>query len=190
MSEFQIWFITGFEHIADYRAIDHIAFLLALTIMFKPEEWKQLLIQITAFTVGHSLTLALSAWKLIVIKQNFIELLIPFTILVTAVMNLKNLAGNSEFAKTNYLLALVFGLVHGMGFSYILIGMLGRSESITLPLLSFNMGIEAGQLLIVSFLSIIAILLVRFLKIPLKKWQMSVSVLVLILAVYLIIERI
>lgn len=190
MGDFQLWFLTGFEHILDMKGYDHIAFLVALAVMFKPDDWKHLLIQITAFTVGHSLTLALSVLNIIAIKQSIIEVLIPITIFLTATNNLFCLKMGVPFRKSNYYFALLFGLVHGMGFSYLLKAMLGREQSITGPLLAFNLGIEAGQLLIVGILFVIALLLVRFLRISLRSWQYLASTLVLLISVYLIFERI
>ncbi len=190
MDDFQLWFITGFEHILDFKAYDHIAFLVALTVMFAVEEWKYLLIQITAFTIGHSLTLALSVLNILSIKQSLIEFLIPLTILLTSMHNLISLKFELPFRKSNYYFAIIFGLVHGLGFSFLLKAMLGTEESIAGPLFAFNTGIEAGQLLIVGFLLIIALILTRFLNISSKVWQFFASIVVLIISIYLLVERI
>lgn len=157
MNEFTIWFITGYEHIADWNAYDHILFLLVLCGVYRLQDWKKILILISAFTIGHSITLAMSVLNVFVMNAAWVEFLIPFSILATAIMNLSSLDKSKNISmNVNYLLALFFGFIHGMGFSYLLKSLLGREESITFPLFAFNVGLEFGQVsivLIVLFLS-------------------------------------
>lgn len=147
--DFSIWFSTGLQHIADWQGYDHILYLLALCGTFQFHLWKKMLVLITAFTIGHSLTLALSVSNLLVIETKYIEFLIPITILTTCVYTLLNLKkwDNVNF-KPNYFLTLFFGFIHGMGFSYLLKSLLGTQENIIFPLLAFNLGLEVGQILI------------------------------------------
>lgn len=147
--DFSIWFSTGLQHIADWQGYDHILYLLVLCGTFQFHQWKKMLVLITAFTVGHSLTLALSVSNLLVIETKYIEFLIPITILTTCVYTLLNLKkwDNVNF-KPNYFFTLFFGLIHGMGFSYLLKSLLGTEENIIFPLLAFNLGLEVGQILI------------------------------------------
>ena len=144
------FFQSGWEHIVDINAYDHLVFVMTLCAAFKLKEWKQILIIITAFTLGHSGTLNLSAFDIIPTDPKLIDLLIPFTIMLTAIANVINYEKNRKFsdAKIKYLIALVFGLIHGLAFASNFKFML-FSDDILMPLFLFNIGIEAGQLFIV-----------------------------------------
>lgn len=194
MQEFWIWFSTGLEHILDWNGYDHILYVMALCVIFSSKEWKRLLVLITAFTIGHSLTLAASVSGFITVKQYYIELLIPITIIATCLVNILLVKQNSEATKNtnyrlNYLLALVFGFIHGMGFSYLLKSMLGKEESIVFPLLSFNLGLEAGQLIIVFTMLLISVFLARFTGFRKTIWVRTVSLGVLGISVFLFVQR-
>lgn len=194
MNDFSIWFASGLEHILDWKGYDHILYVIALCAMFSVKEWKRLLILVTAFTIGHSLTLAASTLNIIHVKQVVIELLIPLTIVATCVVNIWNSQKKNTEAinlnyRLNYLLVLVFGFIHGMGFSYLLKSMLGQEESIWFPLLSFNLGLELGQIIIVLTVLLISLFLVRFTKFRKTLVEQLVSVFVLIVATFLFIER-
>lgn len=144
------FFQSGWEHIVDINAYDHLLFVMTLCAAFKLKEWKQILIIITAFTIGHSGTLILSAFDIIPTDPKLIDLLIPFTIMLTAIANVINYEKNIKFsdAKIKYLIALIFGLIHGLAFASNFKFML-FSDDILMPLFLFNIGIEAGQLFIV-----------------------------------------
>ena len=144
------FFQSGWEHIVDINAYDHLLFVMTLCAAFKLKEWKQILIIITAFTIGHSGTLILSAFDIIPTDPKLIDLLIPFTIMLTAIANVINYEKNRKFsdAKIKYLIALVFGLINGLAFASNFKFML-FSDDILMPLFLFNIGIEAGQLFIV-----------------------------------------
>jgi len=151
LNDFLFWLQIGVEHIADLKAYDHILFLLVLFIPFELSDWKSLLLLVTAFTIGHSITLITSTLSIFSLPTDIVEFLIPVTILATCVQNLRKL--KSDFVKINpltYLIVLLFGFIHGMGFSALLRSLLGSEESIVLPLLSFNIGIELGQILILA----------------------------------------
>lgn len=172
MNDFGLWFSTGLEHILDWNGYDHILYVMSLCVLFSITEWKNLLILVTAFTIGHSLTLAASTLHILTVKQSYIEALIPLTILVTCMVNIyfrrrfDTLHRNKNYSyRFNYSLALLFGFIHGMGFSYLLRSMLGKEESVVFPLLSFNLGLELGQLIIVAFMLLISVFLARFTRI-------------------------
>jgi hypothetical protein len=151
LNDFLFWLKIGVEHIADLKAYDHILFLLVLFIPFELSGWKSLLLLVTAFTIGHSITLITSTLKIFSFPTELVEFFIPLTILATCIQNLRKL--NSDSIKVNpmtYLIVLSFGFIHGMGFSVLLRSLLGSEESIILPLLSFNIGIELGQILILA----------------------------------------
>jgi hypothetical protein len=162
LSNFYIWFKLGLEHIADWNGYDHMLFLLALCGIYSVNNWKKLLFLITAFTIGHSLTLALSVLNIIVIPSKWIEFLIPLTILITCIFNLFYLNEPIKNYYIKYSLTLFFGLIHGLGFSYLLKSLLGKEENITLPLFAFNIGLEAGQIIIVGVIIIISLILAAF----------------------------
>lgn len=194
MQEFWIWFSTGLAHILDWNGYDHILYVMALCVMFSSKEWRRLLVLITAFTIGHSLTLAASVTGLITVKQYYIELLIPITIITTCIVNIVFVKQNKDSDKNksyhlNYLLALIFGFVHGMGFSYLLKSMLGHEESIVFPLLSFNLGLEAGQLIIVFTMLLISVFLTRFTEFRKLLWVRTVSLGVLGVSAFLFVQR-
>lgn len=152
MSVFQIYFNLGLDHILDKDGLDHIIFILVLCALYSINDWKKLLILVTAFTIGHSITLALATLDIIKVNTDVVELLIPVTILITAVTNIasSDTRQRSGKYKINYFLALFFGLIHGMGFSNVLRSLLGKDETIITQLLAFNIGLEVGQLVIVA----------------------------------------
>jgi len=189
MSDFWLWFTTGFHHILDWNGYDHICYICCLTVLFPLREWKRLLILVTAFTIGHSLTLALSVFHLISPPQKLIECLIPITIICTCVYNIYVRNKKLRSLAFNYTTALVFGFIHGMGFSYLLLSLLGKDGSIAGPLFSFNIGLEAGQLLIVACVLIISLVLESVFRVAKKDYIFFVSSAVLGIAFLLLTER-
>lgn len=127
-------------------------FVALLALAYPVKQWKKLLGLVTAFTLGHSLTLALSVTKVVHIPQTYIEFLIVLTIVITAGFELFFNKNTANRGKVIYLIICCFGLVHGMGFSYLLRSMLGHEENIFIPLLMFNLGLEAGQIVFVGLL--------------------------------------
>jgi hypothetical protein len=178
MSEFQLYFDYGKDHILDYKnGYDHIIFVVALCALYLTREWKQILILVTAFTIGHSITLALSTLRIISIKVELIEFLIPLTIFITAVSNIfkneNNVSGRTLYI--NYFLAAFFGLIHGLGFSSYLRSILGKNENIITQLLAFNLGLELGQLIIVAIFMTAAFILVDLFGLNRRDWKMVIS---------------
>lgn len=190
MSEFQAYLSLGFDHITDPNGYDHILFVIALCAIYAFRDWKKVLVLVTAFTVGHSVTLALSTLKLITYSSALIELLIPITIFITAVSNFsENSLGEPKSPKLRYILAASFGLIHGMGFSNYLRSLLGEQESIIMPLFSFNVGLELGQLFIVAMALAIASFFLELLKIKRLTWNHLISGIVAGMALSLILNN-
>lgn len=197
MDDFLIYLRLGFDHITDPRGYDHVLFVIALCAVYTFQEWRQVLILVTAFTIGHSITLALATLQLIHYQTALIELLIPITILITAISNFffkdakqrkfttRPLSGRSW----RYGLALAFGLIHGMGFSNYLRSLLGREADILGPLLAFNIGLEIGQLVIVVLILFIAYGLLGILKTSRLRWTLIISGIVAGMALSLIINN-
>jgi hypothetical protein len=178
MSQFQLYFVLGKDHILDYKnGYDHILFVVALCALYLTREWRQVLILVTAFTLGHSITLALSTLRIISVKTELIEFLIPLTIFITAVSNLFKNENNVTGSKVqlNYIFAGFFGLIHGLGFSSYLRSILGRNESIVTQLLAFNLGLEFGQLVIVAIFMMAAFILVDLFGLNRRDWKMVIS---------------
>lgn len=189
MADFGLWFETGLTHIADWQAYDHILFLLALCGIYTLSEWKTLLWLVTAFTLGHTLTLALAVLGWVNFSASWIEFLIPLTIVLSC---LYNIVGKQSIHKNKtipYLMALVFGLVHGLGFSFLLRAMLGRSAELVGPLFAFNLGIEAGQLIIVALVVLLGLLFTRFFGVKTEKWHFFLSSAVFGIAFIMMLER-
>lgn len=177
MSSFLLYLQLGFEHISDLNGYDHILFILALCAIYRPEQWRTILILVTAFTVGHSITLALAALNVVVVNAALIEFLIPVTIFLTSIQNVWQSQTNPSPQQlwSRYGMALFFGLIHGLGFSNFFRSLLGREADIVMPLLAFNIGLEVGQLLIVGVIFAVLILLLRLLKIQHASWTYFIS---------------
>lgn len=178
-SVFTTYSKLGFYHIFNLQAYDHMLFLLALCAIYTLNDWRKVLALVTSFTVGHSITLALSTFKVISFEAALIEFLIPVTILFTCFTNFFRLKGaatkqHAVFSMHN-LMAVFFGLIHGMGFSNYLRSLLGHSTDTWLQLLAFNLGIELGQLLIVLILLIAAFILLNIFNAKKRDWIMVLS---------------
>lgn len=177
MNDFFTYLSLGFDHILDPNALDHFVFIVALCAVYRFKEWKKVAVLVTAFTVGHSVTLALATFEVVQIPDHWIETLIPITILFTAIHNIipKKERRRERRISTNYILALLFGLIHGMGFSNYLRALLSQEEQILVPLLSFNLGIEFGQLIIVAIVLFTLFISERFLNINHREWNLFLS---------------
>lgn len=189
MNDVAFYFETGWHHIISWNALDHILFIIALSAIYLAQNWKQVLVLVTAFTIGHSLTLALSVYDIIRINEKWVELLIACTIVATGVFNfmVKNFKPRS--LRINYFLALFFGLIHGMGFANTIRFMLAKDQHIALPLVSFNIGLEAGQIVVVAFILSISFLLVNKLKLNRKWWVGGLSGIAILIALNMVIDR-
>ncbi len=180
MNQFFIFLKLGFSHIADPQAYDHLLFIITLCALYPIRAWKRILILVTAFTIGHSITLALSALDILRIPSDLVEFLIPVTILITALYNILSPSNALDTSKRqavvfHYTLALVFGLIHGMGFSNYFRTLMGESSAILMPLFSFNLGIEIGQLLIVAVFFLVYKIFSELFNIKHREWNVFFS---------------
>ncbi len=189
MSEFGFYFGLGWEHIMSTDALDHILFVLVLAAIYVLNDWKQVLVLVTAFTIGHSITLVLSTLNIVKIKTELVEFLIPCTIVFTAITNIFQKSFTHKAIRINYLLALFFGLIHGLGFANTLRFMLARDQNLGWALFGFNVGLEAGQIVIVVLILLLAHLLMKFFKVPRRDWVLFISAGVFSLALKMAIER-
>ena len=190
MQDFSFYFGLGWQHIISWNALDHLLFIAALSAIYLLKDWKQVLILVTAFTIGHSLTLVLSVLDIVRFNSKWVEFLIPCTIVVTAFTNLFQKKFTAKSIRINYFLALFFGLIHGMGFANAIRFMLAKDQSLGWGLFGFNVGLEAGQIVAVIILLIMAWVILKFFKINRREWVIFLSAAVFGLALKMVIERI
>ena len=176
MHPFQFYLKLGFNHIANFNGYDHILFLVVLCAVYQLKQWKKIIILVTAFTIGHSITLFLVSFDIFSIPSRYVKLLIPITIMFTSLYNIRSIEKikNSNMSK-NYFLALFFGLIHGMDFSNYFKALIMSPEEIIKPLLAFNIGLEIGQFLIVFVIVLISYVFLSVLKIKYYSWNLFVS---------------
>ncbi len=189
MQDFLFYLHLGWEHIISLDALDHQLFVLALVAAYSYKDWKSLLIIITAFTIGHSITLMLSSFDILRVPSAWVEFLIPLTIVLTALDNILMRNHQKTLVKMNYYLALFFGLIHGMGFANTARMMLAKEQSIFLPLLGFNMGLELGQIVVVMALLVVFFFALSVFKVSRKDWVLFLSSSVFALALKMSLER-
>lgn len=189
MQDLGFYFDLGWHHIIAWGALDHLLFVLALSAIYVIGNWKQVLILITAFTIGHSITLALSVYDIIRAKDQWVEFLIPCTIVITAVFNFLQRDFKPKSLQLNYFLALFFGLIHGLGFANAIRFMLTKGQSVGWGLLGFNIGLEAGQIAVVLFILLCSFLFVSFLKLNRRWWVWTLSLVAFGFAAKMVWER-
>ena len=177
MHPFEFYLKLGFEHIANLNGYDHILFLIALCAVYNIRQSKKILLLVTAFTVGHSITLFMVSFDFFSIPTRVIKGLIPATIAITSLNNvLGNKQANKDFEiGKNYFLALFFGLIHGMDFSNYFKALIMSADEIIVPLFGFNVGIEVGQLLIVCFIITMSYIFLNILKVKQLEWNIFIS---------------
>ena len=190
MQDFLFYLQLGWEHIISKDALDHQLFILALIAIFSFRDWKKVLILVTAFTIGHSLTLVLSALDVFRFPSDWVEFLIPCTIVFTALDNIIFSKNEKKLIQLNYYLALLFGLIHGMEFANSVRMMLASEQDITLPLFGFNVGLELGQIVVVAIALFIHYIFSEVLKLSNKIWIYIISVPIFIFALKMALERI
>lgn len=182
-SAFLVYLELGFRHIADLRGYDHILFVVALAAGYDLRHWRHLLVLVTAFTVGHSITLALATLRIVPVPTAWIEFLIPVTIVATALYTLwetrrhdPDAARDRHAREVKYGMALLFGLIHGMGFSTFLRAILGAEESIVWPLFAFNVGLEVGQVAILGCVLLLTASVTEFSPLRPVTWTRILSI--------------
>lgn len=189
MQDFWFYFKWGWHHIISTDALDHQLFIAALAAIYMLRDWRQVLVLVTAFTIGHSLTLALSVLDIIRVKSDWVEFLIPITIVLTAVSNFYQRSFTPKSIRINYFLALFFGLIHGLGFASGIRMALASDQSLGWSLLGFNLGLEAGQIFVVILLLLLAYLVVGIFQVNRRDWVIFLSAAVFGLALKMTMER-
>ena len=191
MPYFWTYLSLGFQHILNWQALDHLLFILAITCIYTWADIKQILWLVTAFTLGHSVTLALATIGWISVNPAWIEFLIPCTIFLSAIQNLNFKDKKKRIQpKRPYFTVMFFGLIHGLGFSNYLQSLLGKETSLFSPLLAFNIGLELGQFIVVSLILIITTGLISFTRIKRIHYVYVISGIIIGLVLPMMIERI
>jgi hydrogenase/urease accessory protein HupE len=191
MEDFILYFKMGLNHVLDLSAYDHILFLIVLAVVFSFHQSKKILWLVTLFTIGHSLSLALSAYGILKIKMDIVEFLIPVTIFITGVVNIFTTKSSaSGKSNINLIFAVCFGVIHGLGFSNYFKMMIGKEEDKILPLLEFALGIEASQVIIVLGILILGALLQNFFRASRRDWILVCSSIVIGFSIPMMIERV
>jgi len=177
MDNFIFFVKQGLFHVLDWNAYDHILFLIALTVVYDFKNWKKIFWLISLFTIGHTLTLILAAYKIISVDSNWIEFLIPVTIIITALFNIFYARNTTKQTKTNTNLffALFFGLIHGLGFSGYFKMLIGSSNSKLIPLLEFALGIELAQIIIVFIVLLVGFIFQTIFRFSKRDWILIIS---------------
>jgi hypothetical protein len=191
MSEFWIYFQIGLKHVLDIHAYDHVLFLIALAVPFSFKDWKQIVMLVSMFTIGHTLALLLSIFGIIAIKVNVVELLIPITILITALFNLFTAGKSSKKESLNlvFFITLFFGIIHGLGFSNYFKSILGGTPSSKLiPLGEFALGIEAAQIVVVFVVLVLSYIVQTVFRFSKRDWTLVMSAFIIGVVLPMIIE--
>ena len=195
-SQFKIYYGLGFEHIMALDAYDHIMFVVALMAIYQARDWRRILVLVTAFTIGHSLTLALSGLGYVTFNGKIVELFIAATIFITAIVNLQqrlprkeNVASMKE-QLVRYGFAFTFGLIHGLGFARQFKALSAGMKELLFMLLSFNIGLELGQIAIVSLILVSSFFFTRLLQKKEHDWNMLLSGAALGISFFLILQRV
>lgn len=192
MSEFWIFFQLGLRHVLDINGYDHLLFLVALTAPFLFKDWKQILILVSVFTLGHTVAMLLNVYNILSIRSAIIEFLIPISILITALFTLLSGGKPAKPQSKNAIMfiTLFFGIIHGLGFSTYFKSLLsGTPTDKLLPLFEFALGIEAAQIIIVTIVLIASYAVQTFTKFNKRDWTLVLSAFVIGVVLPLIVEN-
>lgn len=189
MSQFWLYFSLGLEHVLDWQAYDHVLFIIALCAAYTLTSWKRLLLLVSLFTLGHTLSLFLTHYEIVSVSEKWIEFLIPITIIFTGTYNLINLKNGLKNRNTIvlFIVTLFFGLIHGFGFGRYFNQINDDKE--VMPLIEFALGIEFSQLIIVVFVMVLGYFLNTFYRFKQRDWIMVVSSIVIGMAIPMLIEN-
>ncbi len=181
MSQFWLYFRLGLEHVLDWNAYDHILFLVVLVAAYSFYAWRRVLWLVTIFTIGHTTALFLSVYQIVIVNSTYVEILIPITILLTALYNIftAKKKENQNNISILYFTTAFFGIIHGLGFSTYFKMISSNTDSKFLPLLEFALGIETAQVIVVTVVLILAFIFQNVLKITRRDWILVISAIVI-----------
>jgi len=191
MSELWLYIKLGFSHVLDWGAYDHVLFLIVLTVGYTFDNWKRILILVSLFTLGHTLSLLLATYNIVSANSGLVEFLIPITILATAIFNIAAPRVGARKTKFGVLYGttMFFGLIHGLGFSNYFKVISSNVDSKVLPLIEFALGIELAQIIVVIFIVLLGVMGQTFSRLSKRDWILVVSSIVIGMVIPMLIEN-
>lgn len=178
MTQFSLYYKLGFRYILDIYSVEYILFLISLLVVFTIKDWKRVIILLVFFIIGYSITISLAAFNVVNYKPDLIEFLLPLTILFTSISNIFKKKDNFRYQgnmRKNYILALVFGAIHGFSYGHHLIGIASDSIRVWDQFIAFNMGIGTGQILVSLMYLVIAFFFLSIVGLNRRDWVMVIS---------------
>lgn len=186
------WFNVqhGINHVLDIKAYDHVLFLIVLTVPYMFKDWKRVLLLVSVFTLGHTLSLVLAVYGIISVKAQMVELAIPITILIIALFNVFTSGKGAQKEKVGilFLSTLFFGLIHGLGFAREFNMLLSDSDNKLILLLEFALGIEIAQIIIVLAVLLLGYIMQTVFRFNKRDWLMVISAIVVGLVIPMILN--
>ena len=179
LESFIRYFESGLYHILNFDSYDHILFVIIISVSFVFKDWKHLLILISIFSLGHTLSLLLGLYNVLNLNVNITEWLIPFTIFLMAFYNIFTAGKLSQRPYFNYGVVLFFGLIHGLGFANVFERLLGSDDSTLLSVIEFAIGIEIGQCIVVLFVLILSFIAQSIFRFSNRDWVLVISSIIL-----------
>lgn len=191
MEDFWLYLKLGFDHVLNWNAYDHVLFLAALVASYSFQQSRKVVWLVTLFTIGHVLSLALSAYNILRISEDLIEFLIPVSIIFTAVYNIFTAGKTKGKSKINllYFLTFFFGLVHGFGFSFHFNMLAKSADNIFLMLVEFALGIELAQILVVFVVLLVGFIVQNIFRFSKRDWVLVISSIVLGMTIPILAEN-
>ncbi|MCA0152604.1 HupE/UreJ family protein [Winogradskyella vincentii] len=185
------WFNVqyGINHVLDPNGYDHVLFLMVLAVPYVFKDWKRVLILVSMFTLGHTLSLVLAAYGVVSVNGKLVEFLIPVTILIAALYNVFTAGKKEKSSKLSLLFfaTLFFGLIHGLGFAREFKMFAGQSENKLELLIEFALGIEIAQIIIVFVVLFLGFLFQTIFRFSKRDWVMVLSAVVVGLVIPMIL---
>ena len=184
------WFHVeyGINHVLDINAYDHVLFLIVLTVPYLFKDWKRVLLLVSLFTLGHTLSLVLAAYNVVSVNGQLVEFLIPVTILIVALFNVFTAGKGAQKERVGVLFfsTLFFGLIHGLGFAREFQILVGRADNKFVTLIEFALGIEIAQVIIVFIVLFLGYVMQTVFRFTKRDWIMVVSAIVIGLVIPMI----
>ncbi len=191
MEQLKLFFELGLTHVLDINGYDHIIFLIVLAAPYLFSSWKKVLILVSVFTIGHTISLFLSSYNLVTVNSGLVEFVIPVTIAVTAIFNIVTSGRVSHNSKLGlmFFVTLIFGIIHGLGFSNYFKIIIGSSNFKFVPLIEFALGVETAQVIVVLLVLLLGGVAQNLLNISKKDWVLVLSSITLGLAIPMLLTR-
>jgi hypothetical protein len=191
MEQFKLYFELGLTHVLDINGYDHVLFLVVLAAPYLFSSWKKILFLVTIFTIGHSVSLVLSSYNVVSVNSKLVEFIIPVTIAFTAIFNIITSGKRIYNSKISliFLITLLFGVIHGLGFSNYFKMIVGNTDYKFIPMIEFALGVEFAQIIIVIVVLLLSTIAQNILNISKKYWVLILSSIILGLVVPMLLSR-